>query len=167
MRRNALDPTVRQSVIERLIDLEPKVAEDLPLAWEDSVARKRDSVRRDLEWLLNTRRTSEPAPSEYPELQNSVFHFGLPDLTSLSADSLETRHRLLREVEACIRAYEPRLTSVRVSAGPGTLGSRHQVRFIVEALLRLDPNPERVVFDTVLEVTSGTIRMNEAATDAG
>jgi type VI secretion system protein ImpF len=167
VRRNRLDPTVRQSVIERLIDREPRMPEDLPVEWEDSVALKRDSVRRDLEWLLNTRRTSEPAPAEFPEVQNSVFHFGLPDLTSLSADSAETRHRLLREVEACIRAFEPRLTSVRVSAGPGTLGSRHQVRFMVEALLRLDPNPERVVFDTVLEVTSGTIRMNEVSTDAG
>lgn len=148
-----------QSVLERLVDREPRVAGDLPMDWNESVALKRASVKRDLEWLLNTRRISEPAPAAFPELRASVYHFGLPDLTSLSADSPETRLRLLREVEDCIRAFEPRLTSVKVTARPDPDGSRHRVRFVVEGMLRLEPEPERISFDTVLEVTSGTIRV--------
>ena len=30
-----------------------------------------------------------------------------------------------------------------------------ELRFVVEALLKMDPNPEQVVFDTVLELASG------------
>ncbi len=160
MIRDRLDPVVQQSVLERLIDREPKVASDPSRDWAESVALKRASVKRDLEWLLNTRRTSEPAPTRFPEVRASVHHFGLPDLTSLSADSPETHQRLLREVEEAIRQFEPRLTQVRVTARPQEGSERHRVRFLVEALLRLDPEPERITFDTVLEVSSGTISLS-------
>lgn len=160
MNRGRKDPTVRQSVLERLVDLEPRVASDPPLDWSESVALKRASVKRDLDWLLNTRRTPEPAPAAFPELRSSVHHFGLPDLTSLSADSVESRQRLLREVEECIRTFEPRLTAVKVTARPDPGSSRHRVRFVVEGMLRLEPEPERITFDTVLEITSGTIRVS-------
>jgi type VI secretion system protein ImpF len=157
--RNRLDPAVQQSVLERLIDREPRIPSEPPLDWSESVALKRASVKRDLEWLLNTRRTAEPAPAQFPEVRASVHHFGLPDLTSLSADSPETRQRLLREVEEAIRQFEPRLSQVKVTARPHDGSQRHRIRFIVEALLRLDPEPERIAFDTVLEVSSGTISL--------
>ena len=32
---------------------------------------------------------------------------------------------------------------------------RRQLRFLIEGLLRMEPNPEQVVFDTVLEISSG------------
>jgi len=33
--------------------------------------------------------------------------------------------------------------------------ARRELRFLIEAVLRMDPNPEPVVFDTVLEFSSG------------
>jgi predicted component of type VI protein secretion system len=32
-----------------------------------------------------------------------------------------------------------------------------QVRFVVEGTLRMDPSPELVVFDTVVELSSGDV----------
>jgi predicted component of type VI protein secretion system len=32
---------------------------------------------------------------------------------------------------------------------------RREVHFVVEAMLRIDPQPEHVVFDTVLDTASG------------
>jgi len=32
---------------------------------------------------------------------------------------------------------------------------RHRIRFTIDGLLRMEPNPERVTFDTVLEIGSG------------
>ncbi len=157
MSDHRLDPAVQQSVLERLIDREPGVPAEAPPDWATSVALKRASVRRDLEWLLNTRRTPEPAPAHLGEVRDSVFHYGLPDLTSLSADSPEAHQRLLREVEEAIRTFEPRLTQVKVTIRPHEGSQRHRIRFLVEGLLRLDPEPERIAFDTVLEVSSGTI----------
>jgi type VI secretion system protein ImpF len=54
-----------------------------------------------------------------------------------------------------VRTFEPRLTAVQVSARDPESETHHRIRFVIEALLRMDPDPERIVFDTVLEVTSG------------
>jgi type VI secretion system protein ImpF len=155
MSERELEPTVRQSVLDRLLNYEPGLAGDRPLSWSESVARMRDSVKRDLEWLLNTRRISEPASDDFPEVQQSVYHFGLPDITSLSRDSSDTPEQLRRQIEECIRLFEPRLTAVQVQTRESDNDPRHKLHFSIQALLDIDPNPERVLFDTVLEVGSG------------
>ena len=41
-----------------------------------------EAVRRDLEHLLNSRRNEDPLLSQYPELAQSVFAYGMPELIS-------------------------------------------------------------------------------------
>lgn len=155
--------TVRQSVLDRLIDLDPLVGDAAPAGWEASVRALQAAVLRDVEDLLNTRRIAEPAPDRYPETQRSVYHFGLPDVSSLSGDSEVVRRKLLRQVEECIQLFEPRLTAVRVSPVEVSDDGPRQIRYVIEALLRMEPNPERVAFDTVLEIASGTFRVSGAS----
>lgn len=145
---------VSLSIVDRLIDTSPQAAADPPVTWGESVGQLKASVLRDLEWLLNTRRILEAAPDQYPELQRSVYHFGLSDISSMSSDSDMVRHWLPQHIEEVIRIFEPRLSNVRVSLGEGGRNQR-QVRFVVDALLQLDPHPERLIFDTVLETASG------------
>lgn len=154
--------TVRLSVLDRLLE-EDEHAGAAGTPWSRSVERLKASLLRDVEWLLNTRQTLEPAGPSHPEVQRSVYHFGLPDLTSLSAGSDGTRRRLLRQVEDAIRLFEPRLSRVRVSAPEDAPAGGREVRFVVEALLEMDPEPQRVTFDTVLEPASGTFRVNGGA----
>jgi type VI secretion system protein ImpF len=151
------DRTARPTVIDRLIDEDPRVAEDPQLSLNESVRRYKATVLRDLEWLLNTRRTITHVPDRYDEVRHSAFLFGLPDISSMSADSDPTRRRLLRDVEECIRIFEPRLSGIRVSQIDEAEGSQRRVRFVIEGLLQMEPNPERVLFDTVLDLTSGQI----------
>lgn len=150
-----LEPTVRQSVLDRLIDTEPRLSGDRPMSWSESVSRLRESVKRDIEWLLNTRRTPEPASDDFPEVQASIYHFGIPDISSLNRDSKETPEKLRRQIEECIRVFEPRLTNVQVQVRDGDNDPHHELLFSIYALLDIEPNPERVQFDTVLEVGSG------------
>jgi len=155
MARGEAGGTVRLSVLDRL---RHSSGEGWASAsWNDSVAALEQSLFRDLEWLLNTRRTSEPATEDFPEVRRSVYHYGLPDLSSLSADSTEIRRRLRREVEELLETFEPRLTGVRVSLAEGEDERVQQIPLHVEALLRLDPEPQRISFDTVLELASGKI----------
>jgi len=149
-----LERTAKPSVLDRLIDTEPRESADAPLSREESERRYRNAVLRDVEWLLNTRRTNVSIPDSLPELQASAFAFGLPDLSSLSADDRETRLALVRQIERTVRQFEPRLTDVRVSLAPGDEAER-RIHFTIEALLKMEPNPERVVFDTVMEITNG------------
>ncbi len=152
MARREGDEPVRASVIDRLTSGDDAGA---PRGWGQSVARYRASVLRDLEWLLNTRRTSEPAPEDFPELRESVYHYGLPDLGSLSADSTSDRRFLLREVERTLETFEPRLDGVQVNLADVGEAGRPEIRFSVRGLLRMEPSPERVSFDTVLSLASG------------
>ena len=46
---------VTPSVLDRLIDLEPRQSQEPPIVLSTSVADLKQAVRRDLEWLLNTR----------------------------------------------------------------------------------------------------------------
>jgi type VI secretion system protein ImpF len=161
--RQQSERTVRLSVLDRLVDRSPRTAADPPTSWEASVRELHAAVLRDLEWLLNTRRIAEPAPDTYPETQRSLYHFGLPDITSLSGESEWMRRRLLRQIEECIHLFEPRLTSVRVTPVEVDEEGLRQIRFLIEALLRMEPNPERVAFDTVLEIASGTFRVSAGA----
>ena len=150
-----VERTAQWSVLDRLIDTEPDVAADAPRTWAQSVRELRRAVRRDLEWLLNTRRIIEPAPEELTEVTHSLYHFGLPDITSLGAESAEAHNWLRRRVEETIALFEPRLANVRATISPVEEGSKRELRFVIQALLKMDPSPERVSFDTVLDLATG------------
>ena len=154
-----VERTVQRSVLDRLIDADPDSATDAPLSWAQSVRELKRAMRRDLEWLLNTRRIAEPAPAAFTELQRSLYHYGLPDLTSLSAQSVGARDWLRKQVEDTLRLFEPRLANVRVRVTPPDPTGPRELRFTVDALLLMEPSPEQVVFDTVLEVTSTTFEV--------
>ena len=113
------------------------------------------SLRRDLEWLLNSRRTPEAVNGEYQELEQSLYNFGLPDVTSLSWDSSRDRSRLARMIEQVLNTFEPRLSGIRVVAVEAAAGAQHVMRFQIEGLLDMDPSPEHISFDTLLQLSSG------------
>jgi type VI secretion system protein ImpF len=61
---------------------------------------------------------------------------------------------LLRSLQASIRLSEPRLKNVQVVPVKSDVRATRALRFRIEGLLAIDPVPERVSFDTVLELTS-------------
>lgn len=156
MARSEPRGSVRLSVLDRLS--EPATDEGWASpSWDTSVRALKRSLFRDLEWLLNTRRTSETAPEDFSEVRRSVYHYGLPDLSSRSADSPEVRRRLRREVENVLEIFEPRLTGVRVRLVEEDQERVQRIHLRVEGLLRMEPEPERIAFDTVLDIASGKI----------
>jgi type VI secretion system protein ImpF len=158
MAKREIERTVQPSVLDRLTDLEPRIAADPHTTYAESLRRFKATVQRDLEWLLNTHRIPEPAGDEYPELERSLYNYGIPDVTSMSGDSPADRERLLRQVEEALQLFEPRLENVKLSLTELQGESRRrELRFVVEATLRLDPTPEQVMFDTVLHFSTGQI----------
>jgi type VI secretion system protein ImpF len=155
MARRETDETVTQSVLERLIDLEPTAGTDPPQTRPQSVRQMKAALRRDLEWLLNTRRIAGGVPEAYPQLEGTLYGFGLPDVSHLNASSMRDRNRLLRMLENTIGSFEPRLSGVKVSLVESGSNNGRQLRFQIEGLLLMDPAPELVSFDTVLQLSSG------------
>jgi type VI secretion system protein ImpF len=149
------EQTVTQSVLDRLIDHEPANTSEGALTRAQSVRQLKVSLRRDLEWLLNSRRNPDAVGSEFQELEHSLFNFGLPDVTSLSWDSARDRGRLARMIEQVLNTFEPRLTGIRVVAVDAAAGVKHVMRFQIEGMLDMDPSPEHISFDTLLQLSSG------------
>jgi len=112
-----------------------------------------ESVRRDLENLLNTRQTQWDLPPEYVELTRSVFTFGVPDVTRLSTMALERLNELGPLIQELIERFEPRLRDVQVLLSQMSSKGR-EIRFHIEGRLRVEPFPE-LGFETVVELTSG------------
>ena len=156
MAKREIERTVQPSLIDRLTDEDPRTPADAPTTYAESLRRFKSGVQRDLEWLLNTRRTADTPPEDLTEVTNSLYLYGVPDITSMSRDSLAARKRLLRHIEETLAQFEPRLTDVRISLlDLDGEHRRRELRFVVEATLQLDPTPEQVMFDTVLEFSSG------------
>ena len=161
------EQTVSQSIMDRLIDREPSVPAEPAPTRAQSVRQLRAALRRDLEWLLNTRRNPEAVGPEYAELEHSLFNYGLPDISSLHWNSSRDRARLAHMLEAVVEYFEPRLERVKVialdSAGGGTI---QVLRFQIEGMLKMDPAPEHISFDTVLQLSSGEYQV-KGDTSAG
>ena|SRR5580704_4073972 len=154
------EQSVSLSFLDRLIDLDPNSANDPPPSRSKSVKQLKSALRRDLEWLLNTRRTPDAVGSEYRELEKSLFNFGLTDISSLSHTSAQDRLRLTRMLEQTLAVFEPRLSRIRVVPLEEMSGAKHILRFQIEALLDMDPAPEMITFDTVLQLSSGEYQVS-------
>ena len=148
------------SVLDRLLDFEPGMSKEPPRSQAQSLADLKKSVKRDLEWLLNTRHTPIEIPETLEELNESMAVYGLPDLTALSVKNPNEQNRLAKSIETALRVFEPRFINVKVSLEPINSTDR-QLRFHIEAHLDIEPVPEPVSFDTVLQVGSGEFAVSE------
>lgn len=157
---------VQSSLIDRLTDDQPGTTREIMPTRAESITALRIAVRHDLEWLLNSRRDLVTIDDGMPEARRSLLRYGVPDFSSMSRDGSDTLMRLVREVEECVANFEPRLMQVRVRAhvDPGMSG-RPDLRFSIEGMLRVDPAPERVVYDTVLETGRGEYLVIEGKPD--
>jgi len=56
--------------------------------------------------------------------------------------------------------FEPRLTNVRLVLVESADAGKKDVRLRIEAMLRMDPVPEPIQFDTVIELKSGNCHLS-------
>lgn len=153
MARSTTETLVTQSILDRVTAIE-----DWPTTRSQSLRFFRESLKRDLEWLMNTRQPPIEELVKYPLAQASVINYGLPDITSMGLASSSDHRRLRLAIETCISNYEPRLMDVRVTL-EGSDAADRRLRFHIEGNMKLDPAPEEVSFDTVLDLASGEYRV--------
>jgi type VI secretion system protein ImpF len=81
----------------------------------------------------------------------------------MNVSSLDDREKLARVMESAVAIFEPRLANAKVQFIPTTEGKTHLLHFAIEGMLRVDPAPEYVTFDTVLELVNGAYDVKGAA----
>lgn len=152
---------VTLSVLDRLIDYEPEVSREAPASRTKNLRLLKQAVRRDLEWLLNTRQTPD-LPAGLQEVLSSVYAYGIPDFSNLSSRNPGDHLRLKRALEFAVESFEPRLEDVVVHVDT-TESVFRTLRFRIDARLRVDPAPEPVTFDTTFQLGSGEFRVKGEA----
>ncbi len=88
----------------------------------------------------------------------------MPDYSAGAMNEQGARETLRREIERCIKQFEPRLVHVAVTLVPRKDDLDATLQLKIEALLHADPAPEPISFDTIVnsataevEVTGGMI----------
>lgn len=151
MPRPLADQKLSPSVLDRLIDEAPRASrepDDGP-AW--SLDRAKAAVKRDLEWLFNSRQVVAGLPADPGELGRSALTYGLPDLASASLNNPADQARLRRAIGEAIARFEPRLDHVEVTLEPAREHER-AIHFRIDAMLKVEPEPEPVTFDSLLKL---------------
>ena len=154
---------LRPSVLDRLFDNEPYNQTERDPGHHQLLKQLRNSIRRDLELLLNTRFYISEPPDEYNELDKSLLNYGLPDLATVNIIDIEKRKEFARKLEKTLRYFEPRFKSVKVSFINNSDNTDRTLRFRIDAVIYADPLPEVVVFDSVLESVTRTMSVKEVS----
>ena len=152
-------PPELPSVLDRLIDEDPGSQQEKPMTVKQMGSKLRSAVRRDLEYLLNTRQRPFPPPPGLEDLERSSFEYGIPDFSGAYLTTLERRRKYLRGIEQLIKRHEPRFSSVRVSPVDARKDTSRTLHFRIEAVLQTEPMPESVLYDSHLDVSTRSFRI--------
>ena len=139
------------SILDRLIDETPEASREAPPSAQQFLRELRQSVRRDVENLLNTRQHFGGAPEDSTELARSVWEYGIPDVSGTNLSSRRRRTDFLRALELELREHEPRFKTVKVAALDDDNPTERTLRFRIDALVHAEPAPESVQLDSRIE----------------
>jgi type VI secretion system protein ImpF len=155
-------PRIRLPLLDRLLDADPDSPRDPPLS--QALASGHAAPRGAAGSRGAAERAPPPpaAPAGLVELPTSPVGYGVPDPTAGSFTEEERRAALSREIQATIARFEPRLTDVRVQLRKEESESIDRVlRLRIEAILRTDPVPEHISFETVVRPTTLDVAVTE------
>lgn len=154
---------LRPSILDRLFDNDPNNNVEIDRDQHQKLKDLRNSVRRDLENLLNTRfRMIEPDESLL-QVKKSLLNYGLPDLATVNISDKEKRKEFIEHLESVLIEFEPRFKSVKVNYMENSDSLDRTLRFRIDAILYADPSPEMVVFDSILEPVTRTVNVEETS----
>lgn len=153
---------LRPSILDRLLDDEPHIQVEADKNRHQHLRELRNSVKRDLESLLNTRYRMVEPPEEFPNLEVSILNYGLPDLATVNIADMEKKKAFTKHLEKILRDYEPRFKSVKVNHINNKDTTDRTLRFRIDATMYADPAPEIVIFDSVLDPVSRTVNVEES-----
>jgi type VI secretion system protein ImpF len=159
----------QKELLERVVMLEQRRRFESREQRVMSLERLKQSVLRDLSWLLNTEYLEAVhALDNYPEVRSSVLNYGIPSIVGLTITDLNDAMRggLAKTLRDAIVRFEPRLDPdsvvVRTHADKEQMDGR-TLTFEIEAELVAEPAPLRLLLTSIVDLESGHATLAERA----
>lgn len=151
------------SVLDRLLDFAPDLRIDPPRTRQTQMRDALDSLSRDLEALLNTRRLHITPPAALQQLRTSLFSYGVADFIGANLGTREQRQVFAVKLEEAIRTFEPRFRNVSVTVQDPRESSERVLRLRIEATVVLVVGPIPVLFTSSVNPTTLRFAVAEAS----
>jgi type VI secretion system protein ImpF len=145
------DRVLSRSILDRLLDQSPDLAQDAPLSLVEQVREMREAIRRDLEALLNTRRCPIAPPAALDELKDALVSYGVEGVVSANLVTDESKLRLARAIEQRIARFETRLSDVRVTILKNSAVGARVLRMRIQATFRLHDGMPPISFESTID----------------
>ena len=160
--RDRLQP----ALLDRLVDDRPTERVEAMEAKTISKHRLRQSVLRDLTWLLNAQAglTGELDEDSHAHVLRSCVNFGIPPLSGRLASKVDLRE-LERSIRKAIIDYEPRILAdsltVRGVAQSEPLGHHNVLTFEIIGQLWAQPYPLELLLKTDVDLETGRVALQD------
>ena len=148
---------LQPSLLDRLCDDDPANSKESREQRVLSVKRLRQSVLRDIAWLLNAvSLESAQSLENYPEAAQSVINFGIPDLSGHTVSNTDTGE-IEKRIRKALLDFEPRIlpNTLRVKVVSSDAYNHNAMNFDIEGDLWMQPLPLRLYLKTQLDLETG------------
>ena len=160
---------LQPSLLDRLTDHEPDRSQEPRDARILSEGQMRESVRRDLTWLLNTTHLAAVQDlSAYPEVQRSVINYGILDLAGQTLSGVD-EGALERAIREAVLLFEPRLLreTLKLKVLADDENGHNTLVFDIEGEMWAEPVPRAVFLRTEINLEDGVARVEEVRAGGG
>lgn len=123
----------RASLLDRLLDNQPWAKSEYMSLYGYSLIDYKESIRRDLSILLNTRSASRAEDFDRDKL--TVMDYGIPDFANYSFEYSDDCQLIARRLTHAIKCFEPRLKNPSVLIEPEAQDERSMIVKISAELL--------------------------------
>ena len=132
----SLKERLQPSLLDRLTDHQPEKSRESSAQQSMSQTEFKNAVIRDLGWLLNSVALDVCVDlTPYPQIQNSVLNYGLPDLSGHTSSTID------------VRSLEK--------------SSHNSLVFEIDAAVFGQPSPFQVVLKSELDLESNQFQLTE------
>ena len=155
---------LQPSLLDRLTDDDPHQLQESREKRVLSMNKLRQSVVRDISWLLNARSLDTVMDlTDYPEVVNSVLNFGIKDLSGTSISHTDLS-RIERDLQQAIKNFEPRILpqslNIQVVSSDEKMNNQ-ALQFDIEADLWAQPLPLHLYLRSELDTLTGNFELHD------
>ncbi len=155
---------LQPALLDRLTDLSPGEHVESHEQRVMSYRQLRQSVLRDLSWLLNTTAFEAMQDlSDFPYVARSVINFGIPALSGTNFSSVEPDELALK-IKQAIVDFEPRILSASLNVEiimADQEMSHNAISFKIEGDLWAQPLPVHLFIRSDLDLETGEVTVKE------